>query len=43
MDVAVPIGSRFLKSMEVAVIIHLGIETRLAIDSSLHNVLRYIR
>ena len=40
MDGAVPIASRFLEPVEVAVIILFGKETRLAIDSALHDVLR---
>lgn len=41
-DDAAPVGSRFLEPMEVAVAVLVGKEAGLAIDASLHEVLRNI-
>jgi hypothetical protein len=41
-DGAAPVGSRFLEPMEVAVAVLVGKEAGLAIDASLHEVLRNI-
>jgi hypothetical protein len=38
-DGAMPIGSRFLKPVEVAVVVLLGKKTGLSIDATLDNVL----
>lgn len=43
MDDARSIGRRFLKPVEVAVIVLLGKEARLAIDASLDEVLGHVR
>jgi hypothetical protein len=37
----VPIGSRFLQPVEVAVVVLLGKKAGLSIDAALDNVLRY--
>ena len=42
-DGAVKIGSRFFHTVEVAVIILLGEETGLSIDTALHEALRITR
>jgi hypothetical protein len=41
MDDAIPIGSRLLQPMEVAVIVLLGKEARLSIDASLNEMHRH--
>ena len=40
MDLAMPIGSGFFQPVKIEVIILLGKETRLSIDSALNKVLR---
>jgi hypothetical protein len=42
MEGAVPIGSRLLEPVEVAVVVLLGKEARLSIDPSLYQVHRYV-
>jgi hypothetical protein len=41
MDGATPIGSRFLKPVEVAVVVLLGKEAGPSVDAALDDMLRY--